>query len=78
MIEIGLLIAEALAAAHAMGIVHRDIKPSNLHVTAEGRVKVLDFGLAKRLTVESAPEEAATLVQTQSSQVLGTPNYMSP
>ncbi len=78
LIDVGLQVAEALAAAHARGIVHRDIKPSNLHVTTDDRVKILDFGLAKRMTAASASEEAATLVQTQAGQVLGTPNYMSP
>ncbi|MBI3416460.1 MAG: serine/threonine protein kinase [Verrucomicrobia bacterium] len=78
LIEIGLQTADALSAVHARGIVHRDIKPSNLHVSATGCVKLLDFGLAKRLVVESATKDTATLVQTQRGEVLGTPNYMSP
>ena len=64
-------VAEALAAAHALGVVHRDIKPSNIILDAEGKPHVTDFGLAKRDT-----EDATTM--TPEGEVLGTPAYMSP
>jgi len=79
LVAIGVQVADALEAAHSKGIVHRDIKPSNISVDQRGRVKVLDFGLAKRLDrPEAADSGAATEVTTKSGHVLGTPGFMSP
>ena len=79
MIEIAGAIAEALAAAHDKGIVHRDLKPANVMVTNDGRVKVLDFGLAKDLGGETLSDATLTSAgHTQAGIVMGTPAYMSP
>jgi serine/threonine protein kinase/tetratricopeptide (TPR) repeat protein len=81
-LDIAVPLAEALEAAHERGIVHRDLKPDNVMVSHEGRVKVLDFGIAK-----SDPDGGATLVAgalpedptlTATGLVIGTPSYMSP
>ena len=77
--EIAAAIADGLAAAHARHIVHRDLKPENVFLTADGRVKVLDFGLAK--AVEPVLSEADTLASphfTSEGRLVGTVSYMSP
>src|SRR5687768_6465978 len=75
-------VAAGLQAAHNKSIVHRDLKPSNVIVTPEGRVKVLDFGLAKAVstTADTRPLDlqAASLSTTLTGQIVGTPPYMSP
>jgi eukaryotic-like serine/threonine-protein kinase len=82
-IDLGVQIAHGLAAAHDKGIVHRDLKPENLFVTKEGRIKILDFGLAKLMQPQqpkadkddSAPTQT---YETDPGSVMGTAGYMSP
>ncbi len=81
--EIARQIAEALEAAHEKGVVHRDLKPSNIKITPEGRVKVLDLGLAKAMEMPSSDaglsdSPTVTQEQTREGTILGTVEFMSP
>jgi eukaryotic-like serine/threonine-protein kinase len=76
-------VAEALEAAHNKGIIHRDLKPANVKVTPEGRIKVLDFGLAKAVWGAAENQDLSqwatvTQLETMVGQIAGTPPYMSP
>src|SRR6516165_8885867 len=78
-IDAAIQIAKGLAAAHEKGIAHRDLKPENLFLAKDGRVKILDFGLAKLMQSVSADSPTVSLRdQTDAGRVLGTVGYMSP
>jgi serine/threonine protein kinase len=78
-LKLGRQIAEALEAAHEKGVIHRDLKPGNVKITPEGRVKLLDFGLAKVIAVDMDPAaDTTTHEATREGIILGTPYYMSP
>src|ERR1700693_6321916 len=78
-LDIAVQIADGLAAAHSAHIAHRDLKPENIMLAGDGRVKILDFGLAKSMGREAAHDDATrTIALTQAGTIVGTASYMSP
>ncbi len=78
LLDISVQIADGMAAAHAASITHRDLKPSNIMISADGRVKILDFGLARQTKATAVGGETLSLGMTQPGMIVGTVNYMSP
>ena len=78
LLEIGMALADGLAAAHERGIVHRDLKPSNVMIDRRGRVKLLDFGLAKDTGLDGANETETRAALTHAGLIVGTMPYMAP
>jgi len=77
-VRLGTQLARGLMAAHEQGIVHRDLKPSNLCLTADGLLKILDFGLARLVPATSQDSAGETPTETAAGKVVGSPPYMSP
>jgi serine/threonine-protein kinase len=77
-LDLALQVCDGLAAAHGAGVVHRDLKPPNLRLTPEGRVKILDFGLAKLLAEDGESGTPEARFQTSDGMILGTAPYMAP
>src|SRR5271169_2085320 len=75
--KLGAQLAEAMAAAHAQGVIHRDLKPDNLYITSEGRLKILDFGLAKLFHSQTEIDQTQSM-DDDTRSVAGTLPYMSP
>jgi Tol biopolymer transport system component len=78
MLDIAVQIADGMAAAHAARIAHRDLKPLNIMMGNDGRVRILDFGLAKQTAISADPDATQAVTSTQPGMILGTVNYMSP
>src|SRR5215472_10611397 len=79
LLDMAVQMSDGLAAAHAAGVIHRDLKPDNILITREGRVKILDFGLAKIVTADKADDDATrAMSRTEAGATIGTIAYMSP
>ena len=76
LIEVSTQICDGLAAAHTAGVVHRDLKPGNIMLTRDGRVKILDFGLARQ--IHAPGTDSTTIDASHPGVIMGTPGYMSP